>query len=180
MTRSSKTVKPKHRTNRHLDRVEREPDKLNNSVLLPPPQTSSCVEPRIRANRQAAQPRVHTDTRRHHRSPARLTRRPQTPYDATAARGMHSGGGAGGFVWLVTDALGRHAVATHGAGTLLVAERRKSFVLNCAELGGIYEPAMPVPLNQLPPSSSSSDRGPAQVRAPSTSAHASAPRPADV
>ncbi|KAH9008317.1 hypothetical protein EDB85DRAFT_2170442 [Lactarius pseudohatsudake] len=55
-------------------------------------------------------------------------------YVAAAAQGTSSGGGTGGFVWLVTDALGRLGiVATYGA-----------------ELGGVYQPA--------PPPSSSSGR----------------------
>ena len=96
---------------------------------------------------------------------------------AAAAQGIHSAGGAGGFVWLVTDALGRlGVVATYGAGTLLVAERRQSLGPDSIELGGLYESAT------LPPSSSSSSpigRTPAQVRALSTSARASAQRPAN-
>ena len=70
--------------------------------------------------------------------------------------------------------LGRLGViATYGAGTLLVAERRQSLAPDSIELGGIYEP----------PSSSLSlpiGRTPAQVRALSTSARASALRPANV
>ncbi|KAN0140325.1 hypothetical protein V8E53_002221 [Lactarius tabidus] len=100
-------------------------------------------------------------------------------YVAAAAQGMQSGGGAGGFVWLVTDALGRlGVVATYGAGTLLVAERRQSLAPDGVELGGIYEPATPVPPSQLPPSFSG--RAPAHVRALSTSARASAQRPTNV
>lgn len=83
---------------------------------------------------------------------------------------MHSVGGACGFVWLVTGALGRlGVVATYGAGTLLVVKRRQSVAPDGIELGGNYEPAT------LPPSSSSSiDRAPAQARTLSTSARASA------
>lgn len=113
-------------------------------------------------------------------------------YVAAAAQGMHSGGGAGGFVWLVTDALGRlGVVATYGAGTLLVAERRQSLLTpDGAELGGVYQPATPLPSqasDQPPPSSSSSGRAqhaapaPTQARALSTSARASSPvRPTNV
>jgi hypothetical protein len=60
---------------------------------------------------------------------------------------MHSGDGAGGSVWLVTDALGRlGVVVTDGAGALLVAERRQSQPTpDGLELGGIYQPATPLP-----------------------------------
>ncbi|KAI9453199.1 hypothetical protein BJY52DRAFT_1153344 [Lactarius psammicola] len=117
-------------------------------------------------------------------------------YVAAAAQGMHSGGGAGGFVWLVTDALGRlGVVATYGAGTLLVAERRQSLLTSDgAELGGVYQPATPQPSDHPPPSSSSSSSplssglmqhatpAQAQARALSTSARASGPpvRPINV
>jgi Fe-Mn family superoxide dismutase len=105
-------------------------------------------------------------------------------YVAAAAQGMHSGGGAGGFVWLVTDALGRLGVVpTYGAGTLLVAERRQSLMPDGSELGGIYQPATPPPpqaSDQLPPSSSSGRTRHAQARALSTSAQTSGPRPANV
>ncbi|KAH9165423.1 hypothetical protein EDB89DRAFT_1892130 [Lactarius sanguifluus] len=92
-------------------------------------------------------------------------------YVAAAAQGMNSGGGAGGFVWLVTDALGRlGVVATYGAGTLLVAERRQSlFAPDGTELGGVYKPATPPP----PPSGRTQKAAPAQARALSTSARAS-------
>jgi Fe-Mn family superoxide dismutase len=45
-----------------------------------------------------------------------------------------------GFVWLVTDSLGRLGViATYGAGTLLVNERRQIFSPSgSTELGGVY------------------------------------------
>ena len=97
-------------------------------------------------------------------------------YVAAAAQGIHSGGGAGGFVWIVTDALGcLGVVPTYGAGTLLVAERRQSLMPDGVELGGIYQPATP---------SSSSGRArhaaPPRVRTLSTSARASGPRPANV
>src|SRR5712672_1725376 len=61
-------------------------------------------------------------------------------YVTATATGMLS---SGGFVWLVTDPLGRLGViATHGAGTLLVNERRQAFSPNgSTELGGIYVPA---------------------------------------
>jgi len=108
-------------------------------------------------------------------------------YVASAAQGMHSGGGAGGFVWLVTDALGRlGVVATYGAGTLLVAERRQSLLTpEGAELGGVYQPATPPPSDQPPPSSSGRAQhakpASAQARALSTSARASGPvRPTNV
>lgn len=109
-------------------------------------------------------------------------------YVTAAAQGMNSGGGAGGFVWLVTDALGRlGVVATYGAGTLLVAERRQSLLTpDGAELGGIYQPAATPPSlgsNQPPPPSPSGraqHAAPVQVRALSTSAWRSAPRPANV
>ncbi|KAH9032139.1 hypothetical protein EDB85DRAFT_2089321 [Lactarius pseudohatsudake] len=94
-------------------------------------------------------------------------------YVAAAAQGMNSGGGAGGFVWLVTDALGRlGVVATYGAGTLLVAERRQSLASDGTELGGVYQPATPPP--PPPPSSGrTQNAAPAQARALSTSARAS-------
>ncbi|KAH9012911.1 hypothetical protein EDB84DRAFT_1680578 [Lactarius hengduanensis] len=93
-------------------------------------------------------------------------------YVAAAAQGTNSGGGAGGFVWLVTDALGRlGVVATYGAGTLLVAERRQSLLASDGtELGGVYQPGTPPP----PPSSGrTQNAAPAQARALSTSARAS-------
>lgn len=100
---------------------------------------------------------------------------------------MHSGGGAGGFVWLVTDALGRlGVVATYGAGTLLVAERRQALVTpDGVELGGVYQPATPTPLDEppAPPSSGHAKHAapaPAMARALSTSARMSALRPANV
>lgn len=74
-------------------------------------------------------------------------------YVVASAQGIHSGGGAGGFVWLVTDALGRFGVvATYDSGTLFIAERGQSLAPHGVELGGIYEPATPVPPNQLLPS----------------------------
>ncbi|KAH9007759.1 hypothetical protein EDB85DRAFT_2175386 [Lactarius pseudohatsudake] len=93
-------------------------------------------------------------------------------YIAAAAQGTNSGGGAGGFVWLVTDALGRlGVVATYGAGTLLVAERRQSLLASDGtELGGVYQPGTPPP----PPSSGRTQNvAPAQACALSTSARAS-------
>ncbi|KAI9430915.1 hypothetical protein H4582DRAFT_2013270 [Lactarius indigo] len=107
-------------------------------------------------------------------------------YVAAAAQGMHSGGGAGGFVWLVTDALGRlGVVATYGAGTLLVAERRQSLAPDGVELGGVYQPANPPSPSPPPPQPSPSGRTqhavPAQARGLSTSASASGPvRPTNV
>jgi hypothetical protein len=48
-----------------------------------------------------------------------------------------------GFVWLVTDVLGRLGViATYGAGTLLANERRQTFLPDSStELSGVYVPA---------------------------------------
>ena len=84
----------------------------------------------------------------HHRRTTRLSHISDVKtYVTAAAQGIHSGSGAGGFVWLITDALSRlSVVATYGAGKLLVAEPRQSLA---PELGGIYESA------RLPPSSSS-------------------------
>ena len=66
------------------------------------------AEPRNCADRQDSQPRAHTDFRCHHRSATRLSRR---------SEGLRRRRGAGGFVWFVTDALGRLGiVATYGAG----------------------------------------------------------------
>ena len=61
-------------------------------------------------------------------------------YVAAAATGMLS---SSGFVWLVTDALGRLGViATYGAGTLLVNERQQTLSPDgSTELGGVYVPA---------------------------------------
>jgi Fe-Mn family superoxide dismutase len=61
-------------------------------------------------------------------------------YVAAAATGMLS---SSGFVWLVTDALGHlGVVATYGAGTLLVSERRQTLSPDgSTELGGVYVPA---------------------------------------
>ena len=103
-------------------------------------------------------------------------------YVAAAAQGIQSGGGAGGFIWLVTDALGRlGVVATYGAGTLLVADRRQSLAPDGIELGGIYEPSTLPPSSPSSPSPSAARASaPAQTRALSTSAHASAQRPANV
>jgi Fe-Mn family superoxide dismutase len=79
---------------------------------------------------------------------------------------VYSEGGAGVFVWLVTDALGRlGVVTTYGASTLLVAERWQSLALDGVELGGVYEPATSTAPNQFPPSPSSPSGGaPAQAR----------------
>ena len=103
-------------------------------------------------------------------------------YVAAAAQGMHSGGGAGGFIWLVTDALGRlGVVATYGAGTLLVADRRQSLAPDGIELGGIYEPSTLPPSSPSAPSSSTTRASaPAQTRALSTSTRTSVQRPANV
>jgi Fe-Mn family superoxide dismutase len=61
-------------------------------------------------------------------------------YMMAAATGMLS---SNGFIWLVTDALGRLGViATYGAGTLLVNERRQSLSPDgSTEFGGVYVPA---------------------------------------
>jgi superoxide dismutase, Fe-Mn family len=61
-------------------------------------------------------------------------------YVTAAATGMLS---SSGFVWLVTDTLGRLGViATYGAGTLLVGERRQTLSPHgSTELGGVYVPA---------------------------------------
>src|SRR5882757_8599293 len=61
-------------------------------------------------------------------------------YVTAAATGMLS---SSGFIWLVTDGLGRLGViATYGAGTLLVNERRQTLSPDgSTELGGIYVPA---------------------------------------
>ena len=57
-------------------------------------------------------------------------------YMTAAAIGMLS---SSGFVWLVTDSLGRLGViATYGAGTLLVNERRQIYSPKGKELGGEY------------------------------------------
>jgi hypothetical protein len=95
--------KPERRTNRHIDRIGREPNtriqlrepRTQQQLLPAPPRTyltspqqtnphtssattkSPCTEPRIRANRQTSQPRAHTDPRRRHRRPTRLSHRPQ-------------------------------------------------------------------------------------------------------
>ena len=68
-------------------------------------------------------------------------------YVAAAEQGIHSGGGAGGVVWLATDALGCLGVfATYGASTLLVAERRHALTPDVIELGSIYEASMISPV----------------------------------
>lgn len=61
-------------------------------------------------------------------------------YVTAAATGMLS---SSGFVWLVTDSVGRLGiVATYGSGTLLVNERRQSLSSDYnTELGGVYVPA---------------------------------------
>jgi Fe-Mn family superoxide dismutase len=58
-------------------------------------------------------------------------------YMTAAATGMLS---SSGFVWLVTDSLGRLGIiATYGAGTLLVNERRQAYSPDrTTELGGVY------------------------------------------
>lgn len=61
-------------------------------------------------------------------------------YVTAAATGMLS---SSGFVWLVTDSVGRLAViATYGAGTLLVKDRQQTLSPDgSTELGGVYVPA---------------------------------------
>jgi Fe-Mn family superoxide dismutase len=61
-------------------------------------------------------------------------------YVTAAATGMLS---SSGFVWLVTDSLGRLGViATYGAGTLLANERRQTLSPDGSmEFGGVYVPA---------------------------------------
>ncbi|KAH9983491.1 hypothetical protein BJV74DRAFT_965596 [Russula compacta] len=112
-------------------------------------------------------------------------------YVSAAATGMLP---SSGFVWLATDALGQLAViATYGAGTLLVAERRQTLAPDRnPEFGGVYVPAenpaapstststsaSPPPTSSSSPASSrrmsspplSSDIPPGAVRALSTSA----------
>ena len=69
-------------------------------------------------------------------------------YVTAAATGMLS---SSGFVWLVTDPLGRLGViATYGAGTLLINSRRQTFAPDgSTELGGVYVPAEKPALGQL-------------------------------
>ncbi|KAF8495159.1 hypothetical protein F5888DRAFT_1712544 [Russula emetica] len=61
-------------------------------------------------------------------------------YMTAAATGMLS---SSGFVWLVTDRVGRLGViATYGAGTLLIDNRRQTLLPDgSTELGGVYAPA---------------------------------------
>jgi Fe-Mn family superoxide dismutase len=83
-------------------------------------------------------------------------------YVTAAATGMLS---SNGFVWLVTDALGRLGViATYGAGTLLINERRQMFAPDSSpELGGVYvpaeKPAPGQPQTQTPPVTTSPASG---------------------
>jgi superoxide dismutase, Fe-Mn family len=122
-------------------------------------------------------------------------------YVAAAATGMLS---SSGFVWLVTDPLGRLGViATYGAGTLLANDRRQtSSPDSSAELGGVYVPAenpaptpTPSPASTQPTSPTSgltlpalhSSPPPSGARALSTTAFAQSsgprdgdPRPANV
>jgi len=118
-------------------------------------------------------------------------------YVTAAATGMLS---SSGFVWLVTDAFGRLGIiATHGAGTLLVSERRQSLSPDgSTELGGVYVPAEnPAPLQTqtrpttyttsglTPPSTSTPMPTPPGARPLSTSASVRGPddgaaRPANV
>jgi Fe-Mn family superoxide dismutase len=73
-------------------------------------------------------------------------------YVTAAATGMLS---SSGFVWLVTDRLGQLGViATYGAGTLLVNERRQTVSPDgSTELGGVYVPAEKVTHSTTSPTS---------------------------
>jgi hypothetical protein len=84
--------------------------------------------PRICANRQAAQPQSHTDPRRRHRLPTRLSHRPQNLRRCRCTR---------------------EATPTGSFGSSQTP-RVPAVPPNGVDLGGIYEPAMPVSLNQLP------------------------------
>jgi len=86
-----------------------------------------------------------------HRPDANAGRRDRGPegslqdlrtYVVAAVTGMLS---PNGFVWLVTDALGRLGViATYCAGALLASERRQTFSPDkSTELGGMYVPRTP-------------------------------------
>jgi superoxide dismutase, Fe-Mn family len=114
-------------------------------------------------------------------------------YVTTAAIGMLS---TSGFVWLVSDAIGRLGViATYGAGKLLANERRQMFSPDSStELGGVYVPAenptptpTPTPASTQP-TSPASGFAPPPLRAPgppssvcalSTTAFAQGPGPRD-
>lgn len=76
-------------------------------------------------------------------------------YVTAAATGMLS---SSGFVWLVTDSLGRLGViATYGAGTLLFKERRQILSPDGnTELGGVYVPAENATPRQTQPHSMTS------------------------
>ena len=89
-------------------------------------------------------------------------------YVTAAATGMHS---SSDFGRLVTDALGRlGVVATYGAGTLLVCERRQSLSPDgSTEFGGVYVPAetsapAPAPTSQPAPTSPASGLAPPPLR----------------
>jgi len=110
-------------------------------------------------------------------------------YVTAAATGMLS---SSGFVWLVTDALGRLGViATYGGGTLLANERRQTFSPDSStELGGVYVPAenpAPTPPPAQPTSPASGlappplhpSAPPSGARALSTTAFALGPGPRD-
>lgn len=80
-------------------------------------------------------------------------------YVTAAATGMLS---SSGFVWLVTDSQGRLGViATYGAGTLLVDNRRQTLSPDgTPELGGVYVPAEKVtPRQTQTPSTTSPSSG---------------------
>ena len=202
--------KSERRTNRHLDRNGREPNACvqlrepgAQQLIFPAPHRTFSIPPTHSNNSQPLQKPPKAPAQNHESaltSKSLNTERTQMlganiavqlgsladlkTNVAAAAQGMHSGGGAGGFIWFVTDALGRlGVVATYGAGTLLVADRRQSLAPDGIELGGIYEPST------LPPSSSSSSSpsssttrasAPAQTRTLSTSARTSVQRPPNV
>lgn len=118
-------------------------------------------------------------------------------YVAAAATGMLS---SNGFIWLVTDTLGRLGViATYGAGTLLVNERRQSLSPDgSTEFGGVYvaaetpaprqtqtHPATSPASGLTPPPTSTSPPTPPGARPLSTSTSVRGPtdgvaRPANV
>ena len=84
-------------------------------------------------------------------------------YVNAAATGMLS---SSGFVWLVTDALGHlGVVATYGAGTLLVSERRQTLSPDGnTELGGVYVPAENPAPTPAPTSTSTSTPTPSTTQ----------------
>jgi hypothetical protein len=86
-------------------------------------------------------------------------------YVTTAAIGMLS---TSGFVWLVSDAIGRlGVVATYGAGKLLANERRQTFSPDSStELGGVYVPAENPTPTPTPTPASTQPTSPASGLAP--------------